>query len=90
MNDIRNILGAHSRKDFEDLLKRIEEAGESLAPRAPGYHEIAFNHCQVCGADLSTQGSDNELLSQCCDAEHRNNIAHWEYPLTSSREDDDE
>jgi hypothetical protein len=39
---VKDLLGPKSRSDFEELLKRIEEADESLAPRAPGSHEQGF------------------------------------------------
>jgi hypothetical protein len=57
--DIRDLLGPKSRSDFEEVLKRLMECSESLAPRAPGAHE---------------QG---------------NNLSHWQFPMSTSREDDD-
>jgi hypothetical protein len=82
--DIRNLLGPHTRSDFEELLKRIEEAGESLAPRAPGSHESAGQPACNCSCWRCTS------KEHCVRCNWGHNLAHWEYPLATSREDDDD
>jgi hypothetical protein len=80
-----NILGAKSRKDFEDLLKRIEDYVQVADSTEVDKEFDKPGNRTATGIEAMRQ----ESLAPRAPGTHEN-AATWEYPLATSREDDDE